>query len=162
MFANIGCPCKQVFERWYRRGYASEYDYRMNDIMWLDIVVWNKIPSDSIIYRVKNLGGRGDECLLKLRQRDFPGGTVDKNLPANARDIGSIPGPGRFHMPQATKLTHHNYWACALEPGSCGDWACVLQLLKPMHPSTHVLREEKSPQREARALQWKVALNSCN
>ena len=25
----------------------------------------------------------------------FPGGTVVKNLPANARDTGSIPGPGR-------------------------------------------------------------------
>ena len=32
---------------------------------------------------------------------DFLGGAVDKNLPANARDMGSIPGPGRFHMPQS-------------------------------------------------------------
>ena len=32
---------------------------------------------------------------------DFPGGTVGKNIPANARDIGSIPGLGRFHMPQS-------------------------------------------------------------
>ena len=31
--------------------------------------------------------------------RDFPGGTVVKNLPANAGDTGSIPGPGRSHMP---------------------------------------------------------------
>ena len=31
-------------------------------------------------------------------QRDFPGGTVDENLPANAEDTGSIPGPGRFHF----------------------------------------------------------------
>ena len=30
---------------------------------------------------------------------DFPGGTVDKNLPANAGDTGSTPGPGRFHLP---------------------------------------------------------------
>ena len=30
---------------------------------------------------------------------DFPGGPVVKNLLANARVIGSIPGPGRFHMP---------------------------------------------------------------
>ena len=30
---------------------------------------------------------------------NFSGGTVDKNLPANAQDIGWIPGPGRFHMP---------------------------------------------------------------
>ena len=29
---------------------------------------------------------------------DFPGGSVDKNLSANAGDTGSIPGPGRFHM----------------------------------------------------------------
>ena len=26
----------------------------------------------------------------------FPGGTVVKNLPANAREAGSIPGSGRF------------------------------------------------------------------
>ena len=30
--------------------------------------------------------------------RDFPGGAVDKNPPANTGDMGSIPGPGRFHM----------------------------------------------------------------
>ena len=29
---------------------------------------------------------------------DFPGGPVVKNLPANAGDTGSIPGPGRSHM----------------------------------------------------------------
>ena len=33
--------------------------------------------------------------------QDFPVGPVVKNLPANAEDIGSIPGPGRFHMPQS-------------------------------------------------------------
>ena len=29
---------------------------------------------------------------------DFPGAPVVKNLPANAGDMGSIPGPGRSHM----------------------------------------------------------------
>ena len=29
---------------------------------------------------------------------DFPGGTVDKNLPADAGDTGSIPDPGRAHL----------------------------------------------------------------
>ena len=29
---------------------------------------------------------------------DFPGGPVVKNLPANAGDTDSIPGPGRFHV----------------------------------------------------------------
>ena len=28
----------------------------------------------------------------------FPGGTVVKNMPANAGDTGSSPGPGRSHM----------------------------------------------------------------
>ena len=35
----------------------------------------------------------------KKKSRDFPGGTVVKNLPANAGDVGLIPGPGRSHMP---------------------------------------------------------------
>ena len=29
---------------------------------------------------------------------DFPGSLVIKNMPANAGDMGSIPGPGRYHM----------------------------------------------------------------
>ena len=44
-----------------------------------------------------------------LQNRDFPGGPVVKNLPANAWDVDSIPGPGRFHMPLATKPMSHNY-----------------------------------------------------
>ena len=31
--------------------------------------------------------------------RDFPGGAVVKNPPANAGDMGLSPGPGRSHMP---------------------------------------------------------------
>ena len=33
--------------------------------------------------------------------RDFPGGAVVKNPPANAGDMGSSPGPGRSHMPRS-------------------------------------------------------------
>jgi len=36
----------------------------------------------------------------KKRCQDFPGGPVDKNPPATARDVGSVPGPGGFHMLQ--------------------------------------------------------------
>ena len=35
---------------------------------------------------------------IKNAARDFPGGAVVKNLPANAGDTGSSPGPGRSHM----------------------------------------------------------------
>ena len=36
---------------------------------------------------------------LKKILRDFPGGAVVKNPPANAGDTDSSPGPGRSHMP---------------------------------------------------------------
>ena len=39
----------------------------------------------------------GTEILQRMIEY-FSGGSVDKNLSANAGDIGSIPGPGRFHM----------------------------------------------------------------
>ena len=35
--------------------------------------------------------------------QDTPGGALDKNPPANAGDVGSIPGPGRFHMPRSSE-----------------------------------------------------------
>ena len=31
---------------------------------------------------------------------DLPGGSVDKNPPANAGDMGSILGPRRSHIPR--------------------------------------------------------------
>ena len=40
-----------------------------------------------------------NNMLLKVNLWDFPGGTLEKNLPANAGDMGLIPGLGRFHMP---------------------------------------------------------------
>ena len=33
----------------------------------------------------------------------FPGGALVKNLPANAGDKGSSPGPGRSHMPRSNQ-----------------------------------------------------------
>ena len=40
---------------------------------------------------------------LIIQERDFPGGPVVRSLPANAGDMGLIPGLGRFHMPQSNK-----------------------------------------------------------
>ena len=62
---------------------------------------------------------------------------------------------------RATKPVHHNYWAWALEPASHNYWARVPQLLKParLEPVLHNKRNhrnEKPPQWEARALQWRV------
>ena len=41
------------------------------------------------------------ETLINKYLRDLPGGAVVKNPPANARDTGSSPGPGRSHMLQS-------------------------------------------------------------
>ena len=37
----------------------------------------------------------------RQQPQGFPGGTVVKNLPANAGDTGSSPGLGRSHMPRS-------------------------------------------------------------
>ena len=42
----------------------------------------------------------------------FPGDSVVKNLPANAGDTGSIPGPGKSHM----------LWG---NLSLCRDWSCT-------------------------------------
>ena len=34
----------------------------------------------------------------RIHSWDFPGGPVVKNAPANAEDVGSVPGPGRSHV----------------------------------------------------------------
>ena len=42
-----------------------------------------------------------EEWLKKMWYREFPGGAVVENLPANAGDTGSSPGLGRSHMPRS-------------------------------------------------------------
>ena len=51
----------------------------------------------------------------KALGRDFTGGPVVKNLPDNAGDVGSIPGPGRSHIPQSNQV----HLAQLLKPKSC-------------------------------------------
>ena len=38
------------------------------------------------------------KCHFSKIWEGFPGGSVVKNPPANAGDMGSIPDPGRSHM----------------------------------------------------------------
>ena len=63
-------------------------------------------------YYLKHMG-KNEACAFvfpskRLRDRniryslwDFPGGAVVKNPPADAGDVGLIPGLGRSHMPQS-------------------------------------------------------------
>ena len=43
--------------------------------------------------------------------KDFPAGPVVETLPASAGDMGSIPGPGRFHMPLDNLVHAPQLWA---------------------------------------------------
>ena len=57
--------------------------------------------------------------LMSLGQRDkgqgdFPGGTVERNLPASAGDTGSVPGLGRSHIWQGNEA-----WAPQAESSPC-------------------------------------------
>ena len=46
---------------------------------------------------------------------------------------------------RATKPGHHNYWACAPEPGSHSFGAHKLKLLKPTCPGARVPKQEMPP-----------------
>ena len=60
----------------------------------------------------------------------------------------------------ATKPVHHNYWACALEPGNCSYWAQVPQLLKPACPRACTLQQKKPPHWEACTTQLEKSLHN--
>ena len=63
-------------------------------IRWLESITVMDMSLSKLWERLKDTEAGCKAC----RICDFLGGTVDKNLLANARDIGLIPGLGRFHM----------------------------------------------------------------
>ena len=76
----------------------------------------------------------------KKVNEDFPGGTVDKNLPANAEDASVSRDSGRFHVPS-------NNEACAphlLRPACSRAASC--RLLKPIHLEPVPHQQEKPVQ----------------
>ena len=78
--------------------------------------------------------------ILKYARQDFPGGAVVKNLPDNAGDTGSSPGPGgsdmlwstRPHVPQLLSLHSRARAPQLLSLRATTTEARVPQLLKPM------------------------------
>ena len=80
---------------------------------------------------------------MKVSCRDFPGGAVVKNPPANAGDTGSSPGLGRSHMLRSNK-------ARAPQLLSLHSRAREPQLLKPVCLEP-VLRNKRSPRNEKSA-----------
>ena len=66
----------------------------------------------------------GEEYLNGGKQQEggFSGGSEVKNLPANAGDVGSIPGVGRSL--EKEMATHSSILAWRI-PGTRGQWATV-------------------------------------
>ena len=62
--------------------------------------VWSilQYTDDKICLSIKVSNGSE---IFKRVHGGFPGGTVVKNPPANAGDMGSSPGPVRSHMPRS-------------------------------------------------------------
>ena len=68
------------------------------------LAVLENLPSSSqlaVLFCVSSVLYSLKTFYIKRRLWDFPGGAVVKNLPANAGDTGSSPGPGRSHIPQS-------------------------------------------------------------
>ena len=87
----------------------------------------------------------GYSLQIETKMEAFPGSPVVMNPPANAGDMGSIPGPGRFHMLQGNKAPVPQL----LSPRSR---ACKLQLLK-LARREPVLRNTRSHFNNKPALQ---------
>ena len=73
-------------------------------------------------------------CEIKKWVKDFPRGSEVKNLPASVGDPGSIPDPGRSHLPQSS-------WGCAPPQGQLLRWETRAPQLES---SPHSLPLEKS------------------
>ena len=109
---------------------------------------------------------------LKDITKGSPGGSVVKNVPADAEDAGSTPDPGGSHRLQGNWAHALQLWEPALwspepstpDPGGShtlqGDWACALQLREPAlwslgaatgagTPGAGALHQEKPEQCEA-------------
>ena len=114
---------------------------------------------------------------FKIYVLGLPGGTVDKNLPANTRDTGLIPDLGRSHILQSNKAhapqlpslcsrAHKpqllDLWDATIEgcePRDCSRTgeSTVISLSTATKSSPHSLQLEK-----ARAQQWRPSATKIN
>ena len=66
-------------------------------------------------------------CIIEINSWEgFPGGSIVKNLPENAGDMGLIPGSGR--TPEKEMAIHSTILAWEIpwteEPGVLQSWGC--------------------------------------
>ena len=77
----------------------------------------------------------------------FPGGSVVKNLPADAGDTGLIPCPGPPHMPQSNAWPCARTGASALELESDNYQGHRAPPLKSAHPGAQAPQEQPRNER---------------
>ena len=66
----------------------------------LSCSMWELEIQPGIELKTPALGAQSLSHWTTKSLEDFPGGTVDRNLPASAGNGDLIPGPGIFHMPR--------------------------------------------------------------
>ena len=97
----------------------STVKFQMKRVLCLAMIIGHvKMTGDELVYNIHlavdslvSLPKRNWQNLQALLRApwNFPGGPLVKNLPAKAGGMGSIPGPGRFHMPQGNQACAHSY-----------------------------------------------------
>ena len=92
----------------------------------------------------------------------FPGGTMVKNPPANAGDMGSSPGLEYPTCRRATKPMCHNYWACALEPVNHNYWSPCATTIEACAPRGHAPQQDKPPLTATRESPHAATKTQCN
>ena len=120
---------------------------------WLVSVLWHRLPRRVLgvgpaqplcKWNAADFWPQVPETLLRPSSRrtllGSPGVSVVKSLPANAGDAGSIPGPGRSHMP----------------------WSCEAHAPHLLHLRNRAwqVQQEKPPQWAAGS--WRVTPARCN
>ena len=77
------------------------------------------------------------------KNQGFPGGSVVKNLPANARDSDLIPCLGRSYIPQSGLARLLSLGSSTQESQLLSPCAATTEVLSPY---SHALQQEKPPQ----------------
>ena len=102
------------------------------------------------------------QCLIQIPAvplrscvSSFPGGSVDRNLPDNEGDMGSLPGPGRSHMPQSNEAHATATEPVCLKPVLHDKRSCCNDKAMPCS-------EEQPPLTPTRESQRTAVKTQCN
>ena len=101
-------------------------------------------PSLSLVNFVYGLIHWSD--ILNIDVEDFPGGAVVESLPANVGNTGSIPGPGRSHMPQSSWARGPQLLSlCATTAEAHAPGARAPQWERPLQWEAHAPQQRVAP-----------------